>query len=69
MKKIIIGQRGEELALVNAKIDEALVALKAIRSWINDPVQDSRTAENVKNWLFKLLTKIETIAFELKNYQ
>lgn len=35
--------------LLNAKIDEALVSLRATRSWINSPVQDKRTDENIKN--------------------
>ena len=69
MKEKLIGQRGEELSLVNDKIDEALVALKALRSWINDPVQDAKTANQIEDWLFKLLIKIENISFELKHYQ
>ena len=68
-KKKCDEMQNENLAVINAKIDESIVALKAIRSWINNPTQDSQTAANVKSWLFKLLTKIETIAVELKHYQ
>jgi hypothetical protein len=56
----------EKNVILNSKIDEACVCLKAIKSWINDPNLDKQAEANIENWLYKLLTKIEFIAGELK---
>lgn len=53
--------------MINTKIDEALVALKAIQTWVNEPVQDKQAADNIKYWLHTLLVRVETLAVEIKD--
>jgi hypothetical protein len=57
----------DNLSRINAKIAEALVALKALRSWVNEPLWDARTEKNIREWLSKAVTRVETIDYLITN--